>query len=83
MPDSNGARITTAEIFAELRAIGGRVDGVRQTLDETVKPKIVRLEEEVAALERSVDALNVKFYGILIGGIGGGLALFGKLSGWY
>lgn len=82
-PIHNGARISNQEIYSEVRAIGGRVDSVRQSLDEVVKPTILRLEHRGDELERAVDALNIKFYGVL-GGIG--LGLFGavaKLLGWY
>lgn len=80
---TNGARISNAEIFAEVRAIGARVDSVRQSVDEVVKPAIVRLENNGDAMEKAVAALNVKFYGV-IGGIGLGiLGAVAKIAGVY
>lgn len=79
----DGAHISNQEIYTEVRALGSRVDSVRQSLDEVVKPTISRLENRGDMLEKAVDALNIKFYGVL-GGIG--LGLFGavaKLLGWY
>jgi hypothetical protein len=55
---------------------------VRQSLEETVKPAISRLEHKVDHIEKQVDSLNIKFYGILGGGaLAVGLAI-ANLLGW-
>jgi hypothetical protein len=55
---------------------------VRQSLEETIRPAITRIESKVDHLERQVDSLNIKFYGILGGGaLALGLAL-ANLLGW-
>lgn len=76
MPDENhsAVRISNLEIFNEVRLIGGRVDRVAQTLEENVRPALVKQEVMLEEHERQLLALNVKFYGVL-----GGVSLAGVI----
>ena len=66
-PNGSAVRISNLEIYNEVRAIGGRVDRVAQTLDENVKPSILRHASIIEEQEKQILALNIKFYGILGG----------------
>ena len=80
-PNGNGARITTADMFAELRKIDKAVDSVKQSVDETIKPALIRHDAALVEQEKQLDSLNVKFYGLLGGGVLGGLAVLADALG--
>ena len=56
---------------------------VRQSLEETIKPALSRLETKVESIEKQVDSLNIKFYGVLGGGGLGAVVAIAKTLGWF
>ncbi len=78
----NGSiRIRPDELFKELRAVHSDVRSVKQTLEETVKPTLKTHGETLTAHDKQLDGLNVKFYGVLAGGVLGMLAILADALG--
>lgn len=80
--EPNGTiRIRPGELFAELRAVHADVRSVKQTLNETVKPKLETHDKALETHDKQLDNLNVKFYGVLAGGVLGMLAILADAFG--
>lgn len=79
--NGNGVRITAQQLFDRLESVSENTRALVQSMDDIVKPTLVRHDARLAEQERQLDSLNVKFYGLLGGGVLGGLALLAEALG--
>lgn len=77
----DGVIITTQAMFDELREVHREVRSIRQTLDEAVKPDLAEHDQRLERHDKQLDALNVKFYGVLAGGVLGMMAVLADALG--
>lgn len=80
-PRPNGVIITTQEVFQEVRELHRDVRSIKQSMDELVKPKLREHDAALTAHDKTLDQLNVKFYGVLAGGVLGMLAVLADALG--
>ena len=79
--DRDGVRIGLPEVYTEMRQMHGELRSLTQSMNEVVKPRLDKHEGLLEDHSKTLDNLNVKFYGVLAGGVLGMLAVLADALG--
>ena len=69
------------EVYTEMRQMHGELRSLTQSMNEVVKPRLDKHEGLLEDHSKTLDNLNVKFYGVLAGGVLGMLAVLADALG--